>query len=130
MVGNISVTVATSAQPQTDHQEPASSQVVYHVLRASLPKAEPLPTKEQTPRVIYISLDSCGDKRQDVRRLRRLHDILISRPGRDKFAFRIRENGRRYEITFPNVTTGLTDTLIHKLEGLMGTQNIDIAKIG
>ncbi len=100
----------------------------YYVLKAP-PKAEPLPRPDQQPRCIYITLDSCGDKHQDVLRLRRIHDILISRPGRDKFAFRVHENGLRYQIDFPNLCTGLTDTLISKLEGLMGAQNIDIDQL-
>jgi DNA polymerase III subunit alpha len=103
--------------------------VGFHVLKSPLPKPEPLPRADQKPRCIKITLDSCGDKQQDVRRLRRIHGILISRPGRDLFAFRVRENGFCYEISFPNVTTGLTDTLIHKLRGLMGDQNIDIAQL-
>jgi DNA polymerase-3 subunit alpha len=100
----------------------------YHVLSTPLPKPEPLPRPDQKPRCIYITLDTCGDKQLDVRRLRRIHDILVSRPGRDQFAFRVRENGCFYEINFPNVTTGLTDTLIQKLRGLMGDQNIDITQ--
>jgi hypothetical protein len=94
-----------------------------------LPRPEPLPQPDQKPRLICITLVSCGDKSQDVRRLRRLHDILVSRPGRDRFAFRVKENGFWYEIDFPNVTTGLTDTLIKKLEGLLGSNNIDIAQL-
>lgn len=97
----------------------------YYVLKAP-PKAERLPGPDQQPRCIFITLDSCGNKNKDVLRIRRLHDILISRPGRDKFAFRVRENGWLYEIDFPNTTTGLTETLISKLEGLMGVNNIDI----
>jgi len=97
----------------------------YYVLKAP-PKAERLPRPDQQPRCIFITLDSCGNKNKDVLRLRRLHDILISRPGRDKFAFRVRENGWLYEIDFPNMTTGLTETLIGKLKGLMGGHNIDI----
>ncbi len=100
----------------------------YHVLSTPLPKPEPLPRPDQKPRCIYITLDTCGDKQRDVRRLRRIHGILVSRPGRDQFAFRVRENGCFYEINFPNVTTGLTDTLIQKLRGLMGDQNIDITQ--
>jgi DNA polymerase III subunit alpha len=115
-------------QPDPPQIREQPAQKPYHVLNASLPKPEPLPHPDQTPRCITITLNSCGDKQQDVRRLRRLHGILISRPGRDLFAFRVRENGCLYEINFPNVTTGLTDTLIHKLQGLMGDQNIDIAQ--
>ena len=101
----------------------------FHVLKPSLLKPEPLPHPEQEPRCIFITLDPCGDKRQDVRRMCRIHDILISRPGRDRFAFRLFENGRRVEVTFPNMTTGLTETLISKLEGMLGTHNIDITQL-
>jgi hypothetical protein len=100
----------------------------YYVLKAP-PKAEPLPRPDQQPRCIYITLDSCGDKNQDVLRLRRIHDILISRPGKDKFAFRVCENGWAYEIDFPNMTTGLTEPLINKLEGMMGAHNIKIIQL-
>ena len=102
----------------------------YHLLRASLQKPDPLPSSEQKPRCITITIESCGNKNQDVRRIKRIHDILISRPGRDRFAFRVCENGCRYLIDFPNVTTGLTDPLVSKLTNLMGSNNIDIAHLG
>jgi DNA polymerase-3 subunit alpha len=101
----------------------------YHILKPSFPEPEPLPHPDQKPRCILITLDSCGDKHQDVNRLRRIHDILVSRPGRDQFAFRVKENGWLYEIDFPNLTTGLTEPLIRKLEGLMGANNINIAPL-
>lgn len=103
-----------------------TSQPTYYVITPNMPKPEPLPPQDREPRLIYITLEPCGNKNQDVRKMRRIHDILISRPGRDKFAFRVRENGYWYEIDFPNVSTGLTETLIHKLRGMMGTNNIDI----
>ena len=115
----------TQEQPSTP-ERPAPQ--TFHVLHMPLARPEPLPRSDQKPRCIYITLSSCGDKKQDVRRLRRIHDILVSRPGRDQFAFRVMENGCWYEINFPNVTTGLTDTLIQKLKGLMGDQNIDITQ--
>ncbi len=109
-----------------DELEPESPSLAFHILEHSLPKPEPLPRSDQQPRCIYITLDSCGEKHQDVRRLIRLHDILISRPGRDRFAFRVKENGYHVEVDFPNATTGLTDILIRKLQKLMGEQNIEI----
>ena len=115
-----------AAQARLTRENPAPKP--FHVLTTPLTKPEPLPRADQKPRCIYITLSSCGDKQQDVRRLRRIHDILISRPGRDQFAFRVRENGYWYEFNLPNVTTGLTDTLVQKLRGLMGDQNIDIAQ--
>ncbi|MDY6845843.1 MAG: DNA polymerase III subunit alpha [Chloroflexota bacterium] len=102
----------------------------FHLYSLSLAKAEPLPHPDQQPRCIYITLDSCGDKHKDVRRLRLIHDILVSRPGRDLFAFRVYENGCWFEIDFPNVTTGLTEPLIQKLEGMMGANNIQITQMG
>jgi len=114
--------------PERIEQEQFSPKSV-HVLKSPLPKPDPLPRVDRKPRCIYITLDSCGDKKQDVRRLRRIHDILVSRPGRDQFAFRVKENGFWYEINFPNVTTGLTDTLVQKLKGFLGDQNIDITQL-
>ena len=111
-------------------REAAPPPNTYHLLRSSMPKAEPLPNPDQKPRRISITITSCGDKHKDVRRIRRLHDILVSRPGHDRFAFLVHEKNVFYEIDFPNATTGLTEPLIHKLEGLMGGHNINIAQIG
>ncbi len=116
--------------PATDTQvvEPSPPKT-FHVLNNPLPKPEQMPNPDQQPRRIYITLDTCGDKHQDVRRLRRIHDILVSRPGRDQFAFRLRENGWWYEINFPNNAIGLTDALIQKLKSLMGSDNIEIIQL-
>ena len=114
---------------ETQMQETPPISAGFHILKPNLPKPEPLPNPEQKPRCITIKLSTCGDKHKDVRRLRLVHDILVSRPGRDQFAFRVQENGCMYEINFPNVTTGLTETLIHKLEGMMGANNISISHI-
>jgi DNA polymerase-3 subunit alpha len=108
-------------------QERPESPARYYVFKPSLTRPEPLPKPDQKPRCITITVDSCGNKEQDVLRLRRIHDILISRPGRDKFAFRVCENGFTFEIDFPNLTTGLTEPLVHQLEGMMGSNNIIIA---
>jgi hypothetical protein len=102
----------------------------YHMLRASLQKPDPIPSADQKPRCITITIKSCGNKDQDIRRIKRLHDILISRPGRDRFVFHVCENGWQYQIDFPNVTTGLTDPLVSQLMSLMGSQNINIAHLG
>jgi len=121
---------AQSAQAvNTKVREASQKTSEYHMFSTPLPKAEPLPRADQKPRCIYITLNSCGDKRKDVLRLRRIHDILVSRPGKDQFAFRVNENGWWYEIDFPNVTTGLTEPLINKLEGMMGSNNIDISQL-
>ncbi len=118
---------STANSPDVQVQE--ASPKPFHIFTPTLPKAEPLPRPDQNPRRIYITLDTSGNKIQDVLRLKRLHDILVSRPGRDQFVFRVREHGFWYEIDFPNVTTGLTEILIQKLENLMGSNNIEITQL-
>jgi len=113
----------------TQAKEATQSKRTFHIFEPDLPQAEPLPNPNLKPRCICITLEPCGDKNQDVRRLRRIHDILVSRPGQDQFSFRIKEKCYWYEVTFPNVTTGLTEPLIRKLEGLLGANNISIAHI-
>jgi DNA polymerase-3 subunit alpha len=126
--GSLGTEIKTAPnEPQVRETAPPPN--TYHMLRSSLAKADPLPNLDQKPRRISITIDSCGDKHKDVRRLRRLHDILVSRPGHDRFAFLVREKNVIFEIDFPNATTGLTEPLIHKLEGLMGGNNIDIVQI-
>ena len=110
-------------------QEISEPKATFHVFKPDLPQPEPLPNPDLQPRCIFITLEPCGDKNQDVRRLRRIHDILVSRPGRDQFTFRIKEKDTWFEVSFPNVTTGLTEPLIRKLEGLMGANNISIAHL-
>ena len=116
-------------QAETDVmvQERPETRASYYMVHPPLQKPEALPKPNQKPRRITITIQSCGDKKIDVNRLRRIHDILISRPGRDTFAFQVCENGYLFEINFPNLTTGLTESLVHQLEGMMGANNIDIA---
>lgn len=119
--------IETAPLPEAPAKEGVIVSKNYHFLKPVLSDPDPLPNPDQTPRCIFINLLTCGDKRKDVHKLRLVHDILISRPGRDQFAFRVHENGYVYEINFPNVTTGLTETLIQKLEGMMGASNISIS---
>ncbi len=114
---------------QDNPPKEATREERFHWLPSAPAEPEPLPHKDQKPRCVYITLASCGDKNKDVRRLRRIHDILISRPGKDRFAFRLQEKGWVYQIEFPNYTTGLTETLLRKLKGMTGSNNIDIAQI-
>jgi hypothetical protein len=119
-------TMARQARVNVEVQEHPETPARYVMYRPTLTQPDPLPQPDQKPRCITITLTSTGNKNQDVLRLKRLHDILVSRPGRDKFAFRVRENGFLFEINFPNFTTGLTEPLINKLENLLGSSNIEI----
>jgi DNA polymerase-3 subunit alpha len=79
--------------------------------------------------MVRIVLRASGDKQRDSRRMRRLYGLLLSFPGRDKFAFMIFEGGRRYLMEFPNDTTGISNTLITALGELMGSDNVIVETI-
>lgn len=79
--------------------------------------------------MITVVLRSTGDKTRDVLRLRRIHGILVSFPGEDRFAFRVFERGQGYLIEFPNETTGLCPDLITRLHSLVGSENVRVEPI-
>jgi len=87
------------------------------------------PAETELPRMVTITLRSCGDKTRDVRKLRRIHGALVSCPGQDRFAFQIFENGHFFVMEFPNDSTGLTPDLIAKLSEQAGEENIRIELI-
>lgn len=81
------------------------------------------------PRMLTITLRSSGDKARDVRRMRNLYGLILSCPGKDRFAFVMFENGQLYQVEFPNETTGITPELVRRLEGALGTENVRVEVI-
>jgi hypothetical protein len=63
---------------------------------------------------------------RDVLRLRRIHGIITSYPGNDRFAFQVFEGSRGYLLEFPNATAGITEELIEKLQQLVGAENVRV----
>lgn len=84
---------------------------------------------EEGPRMLTVILRSGGDKARDVLRLRRVHGLLQSCPGKDRFAFLLIEGGHTYSIEFPNDTTGIHPELLQKLHQMVGEENIRIETI-
>ena len=82
-----------------------------------------------TVHMITIILRTTGDKTRDVLRLRRMHGIIMSYPGNDRFAFQVYERGRGYLVEFPNFTTGLCPELITRLRMLVGSKNVIVEQI-
>lgn len=90
------------------------------------------PVKPQTEgnvRMLTIVLRSTGDKTRDVLRLRRIHGIVTSYPGSDRFAFRVFERNRGYLLEFPNHTIGICTELSSRLSALLGPEQISIEPI-
>jgi DNA polymerase-3 subunit alpha len=76
--------------------------------------------------MLTLVIRSTGDKDRDARRLRRVHGLLLSYPGRDRFAFLIYEAARHYNLEFPNATTGYCRELHAQLIALLGEGNLRI----
>ena len=87
------------------------------------------PPEEGPIQMITIVLRSSGDKTRDVLRLRRIHGILNSYPGSDRFAIHVSERGRMYLLEFPNLTVGYAPELITRLASLVGQDNVRVEKI-
>jgi len=84
------------------------------------------PGADAKPRMAVITLRSSGNKQRDVRRLKRIHGVLVSNPGQDHFAFQLFENNRYFKLDFPNETTRLTPNLIAYLVDQAGEGNLQI----
>jgi DNA polymerase-3 subunit alpha len=85
--------------------------------------------REHPPQQITVLLRATGDKERDKRRIKTLHGLLISFPGRDKFSFHIFENDKGHLIDFPNDTTHICSELTERLERLMGEENWRVEEI-
>ncbi len=88
----------------------------------------PKPTTESdgSVRMLTVFLRSTGDKTRDVLRLRRIHGMLTSTPGNDRFAVHIFERGRGFLFEFPNITIGLNQEILDKLVKLCGQENVRV----
>ncbi len=79
--------------------------------------------------MLTVVLRSTGDKTRDVLRLRRMHGIITSYPGNDRFAFHLFERGRGYLLEFPNFTAGVCPELMSRLTALIGLENVRVEPI-
>ena len=80
-------------------------------------------------RLVTVTLKSSGEKDRDVRRMRQVHGVLNSFPGRDRFCFMVYERGFRHLLDFPNYTTNASNELVSQLAELVGRENIQIENI-
>ena len=79
--------------------------------------------------MVTVTLTASGEKEKDVRRMKRVHGVLNSYPGRDHYCFMIYERGRQHLLDFPNHTTGATSELLNRLTELVGKDNIQVENI-
>ena len=85
--------------------------------------------KREKVQMLTIILRATGDRPRDVLRLRRIYGITTSFPGNDRFACYIFEKKRSYLMEFPNITIGICQELISRLDPLVGADNIRVEEI-
>jgi DNA polymerase-3 subunit alpha len=76
--------------------------------------------------MITVLIRSTGDRHRDGLRMRRVHGLLTSYPGNDRFTFHVFETSRRYHLEFPSSTTGYCPELHAQLLSLLGEGAIQI----
>ncbi|OGO10794.1 MAG: DNA polymerase III subunit alpha [Chloroflexi bacterium RBG_13_68_17] len=81
------------------------------------------------PLMVTLVLESTGDEKRDLLRMRRVHGLLTSYPGTDRFAFHVYESDRRYHLEFPNSTTGYCAELHGQLTILLGQERVRVERL-
>jgi DNA polymerase-3 subunit alpha len=79
--------------------------------------------------LITVIIKASGEKERDVRRMRRIHGLLNSFPGQDRFCFLVFERGHQHLLDFPNDTTAASQELLNKLIELVGQDNVQVEPV-
>ena len=95
----------------------------------SLREPEAGPRSEGDAQMLTIRLKSTGDPKRDALRMRRVHGLLTSYHGRDRFVFHVFEASRQYHLEFPNSTTGQCADLMAQLRHLLGEGMVRVERL-
>jgi DNA polymerase-3 subunit alpha len=87
------------------------------------------PGEEGDVYMLTVQLRATGDKTRDELRVHRIHGIITSYPGNDRFALHLFEGGRGYLVEFPNLTVGICREMTDRLTSLVGADNLGLEKI-
>ena len=94
-----------------------------------LREAEAGTRSEGDAQMLTIRLKSTGDPKRDALRMRRVHGLLTSYHGRDRFVFHVFEASRQYHLEFPNSTTGQCADLMAQLRHLLGEGMVRVERL-
>ena len=78
------------------------------------------------PRWLMIYFKRTDEPDKDRRRLTRLHGILTSYPGDDRFTIVVEDRKQTYKMEFPNHTTSDCEELRRDLLSVVGEGNIEV----
>ena len=115
-----------SLPPEPPHVAPLEDSGFFPPASKSVFPERATERREPDARMITIILESTGDRRKDALRVKRVHGLLTSYPGKDHFAFLLFEASRRYHLEFPNFTTGYCPELHGQLVELLGEGGIRV----
>ncbi len=93
--------------------KPLGEDAMVYQTEAPVP-ASAAPSTSSRHLVVYI--EPLGDPERDRLRLERLHDLLTSYPGRDRFVWVLRLPQGLYQVEFPQHTTNIEPSLLKQLE--------------
>ncbi|MBT3321968.1 MAG: DNA polymerase III subunit alpha [Anaerolineae bacterium] len=126
--------------PETPAESPRDDQAqntdeaedsVAREVRKSIPKLDLFKGNEaeHPPRLITVAVRSNGSLERDKRRLKNIHGVLISFPGKDKFSLQIYEGPKGHLIDFPNYNTRICDEMLVRLKTVLGNEEWRIEEI-
>jgi DNA polymerase-3 subunit alpha len=120
-----------SVEKESDAEEPEATSQSFEELRKIMPTylKEEEPEPERAPRLITVSLKPNGSLERDKRRLKNIHGVLISFPGRDRFSLQIYEGNKGHMIDFPNDTTKICPQMLSRLKTVLGNEDWRIEEI-
>jgi DNA polymerase-3 subunit alpha len=90
------------------------------------PSPRPAAPAAEAARRVVVTIASSGDRDRDRRRMRRIHGLLTSYPGADRFEFLVNEDQRGVHLRFPNETTGYCAALDNQLTELLGPGAVEV----
>jgi DNA polymerase-3 subunit alpha len=115
-------------EPLLAETEAVATAVLTAVVEAP-PETETLPPRDGDPLILTILLKSTGDVKRDALRMRRVHGLLTSYHGHDRFVFHVFEASRQYHLEFPNSTTGQCADLMAQLRHLLGEGMVRVERL-
>jgi len=88
----------------------------------ALPDEEKAP--ERAPRAISVMLAASDDPEKDRRKLRHIHNILVSYPGIDRFRIVVLRGDVSTPLDFPDQTTNICEALHRELVEILGSADL------
>ena len=116
---------------QAENKSEAEDRVA-HEVRKSIPNLNLFDQNqsEYPPRLITVAVKPNGSMERDKRRLKNIHGVLISFPGKDRFSLQIFEGEKGHLIDFPNYNTRICDEMLARLKTVLGSEDWRIEEIG